>query len=119
MASDPKRVEHDFRLSKLSYDFEDGNIVPNKQKYWRISLFFYRKPGISEEYFARHWHHVHADLVTAAQAYCDSNILRYNQFHQTSEGAKLARDLGWGTPLDFEAVTEFWVRGWTVSAAKH
>lgn len=110
MGSDPKRVEHDFRLPKLSYDHGDDEIVPNKQNYWRISLFFYKKPGISDEYFARHWHHVHADLVTASKAYLQNNLLRYNQFRQNDEAKKLAESMEYGPLLDYDAVTEFWVR---------
>jgi hypothetical protein len=109
-SSDPKRVEREFRISKNSYDHGDDEIVPNKQAYWRISLFFKRKEGVSAEYFARHWHHVHGDLITAAKSYCDNNILRYNQFHQTPEGRKKVEELGYGPVLDFDAVTEFWVK---------
>jgi hypothetical protein len=110
MTSDPKIVDHEFRLSKLSYDHGDDRIVPNKQNYWRVSLFFYKKPGISDEYFARHWHHVHGDLVTASQSYLQNNLLRYNQFRQDTEAKKLAESMEYGPLLDFDAVTEFWVR---------
>jgi hypothetical protein len=47
---DPKIVEHKFRLEKLDYDHNNEGVIPCKQNYWRISLFFYKKPGISEEY---------------------------------------------------------------------
>ena len=39
MASNPKRVEHDFKLSKVAHDHGTDEIVPNKQRYWRILLF--------------------------------------------------------------------------------
>jgi hypothetical protein len=110
MSSDPKRVEHDFKVSKLAYDTGEDAIVPNKQRYWRISLFFNRKEGISAEYFAKHWHRVHGDLIVGAKAYCENNILRYNQFHQSPEGRQKAIDLGYGAPLAFDGVTEFWVK---------
>jgi hypothetical protein len=80
MPSDPPRVEHDFELKKLAYGAGQDEIIPNRQGYWRISLFFNRKEGISPEYFARHWHHVHGDIVTRCNGYFKNKILRYNQF---------------------------------------
>lgn len=108
--SDPPRVDHSFKHAKNAYNHGTDEAVPNKQKYWRISLFFKRKEGISAEHFARHWHHVHGDLITGMKAYCESNILRYNQFHQTPEGREKAVEMDYGPILDFDAVTEFWVR---------
>ena len=110
MASDPPPVERDFKLQQFAYGSGQDEIVPNRQKYWRISLFFQRKEGVSAEFFARHWHHVHADLVTSTKSYCENNILRYNQFHQSPEGLAKAHSLGYGESLPFDAVTEFWVK---------
>lgn len=109
MSHNPKIVPHQFRLPKLSYDHGSDPLVPNKQDYWRVSLFFYKKPGISDEYFARHWHHVHGDLVTASKAYLKNNLLRYNQFRQDTKAKELAVSMEYGPLLDFDAVTEFWV----------
>ena len=47
--------------------------------------------------------------MTSAKAYGDSNIVRYNQFHQSPEGREKAVKLGYGDILDFDALTEFWV----------
>jgi hypothetical protein len=108
MSSDPPRVEHDFAIPALSYDQ-----AVNKQSYLRINMFFCKKDGISFEYFQRHWHHVHADLVTSSKAFKDNNIIRYNQFHQTTESRELARRLAHPNPewsLEWDACSEFWVK---------
>jgi hypothetical protein len=103
MLSDPPPVNHQFKLAKLAYD------TPiHKQNYLCIAMFFNKKPGISDEYFQNHWHHVHADLVTSSRAFRELKILRYNQFRQRPEHRALLNRIGY-PGMDWDACTEFWV----------
>lgn len=71
-------------------------------------MFFNKKPGITFEYFANHWHHVHADLVTSSQAFKDLGFYRYNQFLHTPEMREKAQAMGFPA-MSWDACTEFWV----------
>jgi hypothetical protein len=103
MTSDPEPVKHNFSLPKLAYDQP-----ANKQNYIRISMFFNKRTDVSYEYFQNHWHHVHADLVTASKSYNARNIMRYNQFYQTPEIKAAGQKIGYPM-MDWDACTEFWV----------
>lgn len=58
---------------------------------------------------------MHADIILAASSWKKCNIRRYNQFHQSLEGRRLAGLLtnsGGSQPgeaLDFDGCSEFWV----------
>jgi len=104
-ANDPSIVPHSFALPSLAYDQP-----PNVQPYVRINMFFMKKKGISFEFFARHWHHVHADIVTSSQAFKDNKILRYTQFYQTPELRQKTVECFSGYPvMEWDACSEFWV----------
>ncbi|CAK7201644.1 hypothetical protein SEUCBS139899_004353 [Sporothrix eucalyptigena] len=103
--TDPPPVDHPFHHAhKLAYDRPS-----NRQRYWRINMYFNKKPGVSDAYFVNHWHHVHADLVTGMRAFNEKNLLRYNQFFQAAEARTAAEAMGYGPLLDWDACTEFWV----------
>lgn len=105
VSGDPPPVDHPFRHPhKLAYDRP-----PNRQRYWRINMYFNKKPGISDEYFTNHWHHVHADLVTGMRSFNEKNLLRYNQFFQEARAKVAAEAMGYGPMLTWDACTEFWV----------
>jgi hypothetical protein len=103
MSSDPAPVTHTFSLPKLAYEQE-----PNTQNYIRIQMFFKKKQGISHEYFAHHWRHVHADLLTASKAFQENRIMRYKQFYQTPEMKRAVEAMGYPV-MEWDASSEFWV----------
>jgi hypothetical protein len=104
--SDPPRVPHNFSWPSLAYDQP-----PNTGDYVRVNMFFMKKKGISWEYFARHWQHVHADICVALKAFNETNLLHYSQFYQTPDDREKARKLFPNhCAMEWDACSEFWVR---------
>ena len=69
-----------------------------------------KKKDISWEYFTRHWHHVHADIVTGSKAFKENHILRYTQFYQSPEHrTKTAQCFANYPIMEWDACSEFWV----------
>ncbi|KEF56743.1 uncharacterized protein A1O9_06933 [Exophiala aquamarina CBS 119918] len=81
----------------------------NRQPYYKIMFFLNKKPDISDEDFHKHWEMVHADLTVATKAFRDVSILRYVQYHQTTEIKTEASSLGL-TCLPYDGCTEMYVK---------
>ncbi|KAH7312449.1 EthD domain-containing protein [Stachybotrys elegans] len=77
----------------------------------RISIAVRRKPGISEEEFSHYWAHKHGPL--ASEWLKRNRIVRYVQYHTTSQHRNLAQGMAEaiGKPLmAYDGVGDFWVR---------
>ncbi|KAJ5683451.1 Dimeric alpha-beta barrel [Penicillium macrosclerotiorum] len=102
---DPLPQEFQFTHPEFAYE-----ATPNFQPAIKVSVFFRKREGITDEAFFKHWATVHADLAVASQAF-QSHILRYAQHHQTPEMRGYAASLG-EKVLDFDACAQLWVRTW-------
>lgn len=69
----PTHLTHKFKFQEL--EVGKGS---NQQPYFKALLFFYKKPGLSHDFFHEHWKSVHADLTMRAGK-AGANIVRYVQ----------------------------------------
>ncbi|KAK0391454.1 hypothetical protein NLU13_0955 [Sarocladium strictum] len=77
----------------------------------RISVCIHRRKGISEEDFHRYWAHEHGPLAAEWLKRC--GIVKYVQYHTSSEHRSLAKKMAdaVGRPvLDWDGMADFYVR---------
>lgn len=55
----------------------------NQQPYFRALVFFYKKPGLTDEFFHEHWKSVHAYLRLSTKD-AGVNLVRYVQVSKMS-----------------------------------
>ena len=73
MAECPNHHTHTFNFNEL--EVGSGS---NQQPYFRALVFFYKKPGLTDEFFHEHWKSVHADLTLSTKD-AGVNLVRYVQ----------------------------------------
>jgi hypothetical protein len=54
----PNHHFHNYNFPELSL-----GTGSNQQPYFRALIFFYKKPGLTDDFFHEHWKSVHADLT--------------------------------------------------------
>lgn len=125
------RINHDFTFDDLHYDKPENymrmsllylpshlitlrNLVSTltlPQACIKVCSFFRKRPDVSHEHFHKHYAHVHADIVTAAEAFGALKVLRYSQFHQFPRDKERLRGLGRNV-LDYDGCSTTWFRNW-------
>ncbi|KAF2274016.1 uncharacterized protein EI97DRAFT_347685, partial [Westerdykella ornata] len=73
----PNHYIHKYAFQELALADKKGS---NEQPYFRASVFFSKKPGLTDEFFHDHWKSIHADLVMQTKN-TGIHLLRYSQFH--------------------------------------
>ncbi|KAJ4351920.1 uncharacterized protein N0V89_007264 [Didymosphaeria variabile] len=77
----------------------------------RVTVLVNRRPGMSEDEFNRYWAYEHGPLATDWLR--RSGIVRYVQYHTTSEHKALGKKMFEATgrsPLSYDGMGDFWVR---------
>ena len=69
-----KKIEHEFAYDQLSYEAK-----PNTQPSIKLSFFFKKLPGVSDDHFYRHWQSIHSDLTVGTKSFHDNQLQRYVQ----------------------------------------
>ncbi|KAB5513243.1 EthD domain-containing protein [Coniochaeta sp. 2T2.1] len=83
----------------------------NTEPLIRVTVCVNRKPDTTEEEFNKYWAYQHGPLATEWLLRC--GILRYVQYHTTSEHRNLAKKMSEavGRPmLEYDGMGDFWVR---------
>jgi len=99
-----KKIDHKFAFDALSYDAK-----PNYQPYVKLSFFFNKLPHVSYEQFHKHWETIHADLTVGTNAFWNSKVQRYVQFHAPPEAKEKVKGLGLEL-MDYDGCSEIWVK---------
>jgi hypothetical protein len=76
----PNHNCHRYKFDELRLSNEKGS---NEQPYFRALIFFYKKPGLTDEFFHDHWKSVHADLTIQTRD-AGIHLLRYTQVSLTA-----------------------------------
>ncbi|KAF2196416.1 hypothetical protein GQ43DRAFT_476344 [Delitschia confertaspora ATCC 74209] len=71
----PNHTTHSYRFDEVKL-----GCGSNEQPYFRALVFFYKKPGLTDEFFHEHWKSVHADLTLQTKD-LGVNLGRYTQLH--------------------------------------
>ncbi|KAG9231276.1 EthD domain-containing protein [Amylocarpus encephaloides] len=90
-----------------------GDLVKmmNTEPLIRITVCVNRKPGTTEEEFNQYWANQHGPLASEWLLRC--GILRYVQYHTTSEHKNLAKKMSGATGrpiLNYDGMGDFWVK---------
>ncbi|KAF2867957.1 hypothetical protein BDV95DRAFT_610389 [Massariosphaeria phaeospora] len=102
--------EYKFRFNEfVPHLYDDGG--SNRQPYFKVIIFFKKKPNITEVSFHTHWKSVHADMFMSQKG-LGVHLMRYSQFHQDEASRKkLLPIMGKGGALaPWDGIAEFHAR---------